>query len=104
MRTTDIRRAGSTTQPAVRGFVALTALTLVLTTLATMFAPASGLRAVSAQAESQCQIVITGAPWHIRGNGSGNKYNLAAEGMSCFSVRAWVIKYTYKAGRPGIIS
>jgi hypothetical protein len=100
MNRPDIRHALFTKHSAVRGFVALAAPIVVLSALATTFAPVSSLRAATAQAASQCKIVITGAPWHIRGNGSGDKYILAAEGMSCFSVRARVIRYTHEAGAP----
>jgi hypothetical protein len=48
---------------------------------------------------SNCTIVISGAPWHIRvHNLSGNKYTLKARNVSCSSVRAQVAAYTHRPG------
>jgi len=42
--------------------------------------------------------VIQGAHWSVREPGgriSGNKYTVTARGVSCSSVRAWVVKFTH---------
>ena len=59
--------------------------------------------AVAAQAISKCSIVVSGTPWHIRAGGtvSGDKYTIAAHGMSCATARPWVLKFT-KQTNPGI--
>jgi hypothetical protein len=81
-------RSPSTKHAAVRGFVAPAALIFVVFALTTVLGPVAVSRAATAQAaELQCKIVVKGAHWHIRGSGSGNKYTIYAEGMSCFAVR-----------------
>jgi hypothetical protein len=48
---------------------------------------------------STCKIVITATSWRIRAAGgtlSGNKYTLAAQGISCSAARTWVTKFTHQ--------
>ena len=49
---------------------------------------------------SDCKIVITGAPWHIRGRVtlSGDRYTLKARDVSCAAVRARVVAFTHQKG------
>ena len=54
---------------------------------------------LAAAARSDCTIVISGAPWHIRVHGlSGNRYTLTARNVSCSSVRAQVAAFTHRPG------
>lgn len=46
-------------------------------------------------ASSLCKHVITGAPWRNAGR-SGNTYMLVAVNVSCSSVRARVVAFTYR--------
>jgi hypothetical protein len=54
----------------------------------------------AAKALSDCTLVISGAPWHIRGrvNRSGNTYTLKGRDVSCVSVRARVVAFTHQNG------
>jgi hypothetical protein len=54
----------------------------------------AGSQAATTNSPSHCKIVITAAPWHIHGSRSGNRYTIAAKGMSCSSARGWVVKFT----------
>jgi hypothetical protein len=72
---------------------------LLLVVLALILVPGSGSQAAAAPAPSKCQIMVTGAPWRIRGNGSGTKYLVTAKGMPCSSARAWVVKFTHRRSR-----
>ena len=74
-------------------------LTSVLVAVATALVLVAGSTAAAATPVSKCKIVITGAPWHIHGSGSGSNYTLAATGMSCSSVRARVVKFTHQTSR-----
>jgi hypothetical protein len=58
-------------------------------------------RANTAAALSTCTIVITATPWRIRAAGgslTGNRYTLAAKGISCTAARTWVTKFTHQQG------
>jgi hypothetical protein len=77
-----------------------------VTSAAVLGAPA--LTLVPAQAAgpaSSCNIVIPGAQWSIRapaGLTSGNRYTVAARGMTCSAARPWVVKFTHeKTEGPG---
>jgi hypothetical protein len=54
----------------------------------------------AAKALSDCTIVISGAPWRIRGRAtrSGNTYTLKGRDLSCASVRAQVVAFTHQSG------
>jgi hypothetical protein len=53
----------------------------------------------TAAATTNCTIVITGAPWHVRvHNLSGDKYTLKGRDISCSSVRAQVAALTHRPG------
>lgn len=54
-------------------------------------------RAATTVALSSCKIVITATPWRIRAAGgslAGNRYTLAARGISCSAARTWATKFT----------
>jgi hypothetical protein len=76
-----------------------TALVFAVTTVQARLTRSAGSKATTA-AMSKCTIVISGAPWRIRAGGtlSGDKYTLAAENMSCSSVRSWVAAVTLRRG------
>ena len=40
----------------------------------------------------KCKTVITGTHWSIKGAGSGNRYVLGTEGMSCAAAKPWALK------------
>ena len=52
----------------------------------------------AATALSNCTLVISGAPWHIRGrtNLSGTTYTLKGRDISCASVRDQVVAFTHR--------
>jgi len=60
---------------------------------------ATGSQAATAHAApAKCHIVVTGAHWSIPAPGgriSGDKYTVAAVGMSCASARPWAVKFTH---------
>jgi hypothetical protein len=58
------------------------------TTCASVASAASG----SVSATSRCKLVISGTHWTIEGVGSGSRYTLAAEGMSCAAAKPWAVK------------
>ncbi len=60
----------------------------------------SGAAHSGAEAVSNCTMVISGAPWRIRGrvNRSGNTYTLKGRDISCPSVRARVVAFTHQNG------
>jgi hypothetical protein len=56
-------------------------------------------RAATTAALSTCKIIISATPWRIRaagGNLAGNRYTLAAKGISCSAARTWVTKFTHQ--------
>jgi hypothetical protein len=58
-----------------------------------------GSQAPTTAALSTCKIVITGTPWRIRatsGSLAGNKYTIAAKGISCSAARTWVTTFTHQ--------
>jgi hypothetical protein len=62
---------------------------------ATLVAVVVAQAAVSAPAAPRCTIGVTAAHWNIRGPaGSGNRYKIVAEGMSCAVAQPWVLKFT----------
>lgn len=74
-----------------------TALVFAVTTVQARPTSSAGSQEATAAAVSSCKIVITGAPWHVHGpDRSGDKYTLAAEGMSCASARARVVALTHQ--------
>jgi hypothetical protein len=80
-----------------------TALVFAVATVQARPAYTAGSRGATATAPSKCKIVIVGAGWRIRahvagGSSAGNKYTLAAEGMSCSSARSWASKFTHLQG------
>lgn len=90
-------RSNPLTHPARRSRSPRTALafsTALLTALAATLLSVAGSNAAGATGPSRCKIVIVGAPWHIRGSGSGHNYTIAAEGMPCASARRSVVRFT----------
>lgn len=57
----------------------------------------SSFASPSARAETNCKIVISGAPWKVIGR-SGSSYTLAARNMPCATARAWVATITHQTG------
>lgn len=76
-----------------------TALVFAVTTVQAQPTRSASSKAATA-AMSKCSIVISGAAWRIRAAGtlSGDKYTLAAENMSCSSMRTWVAAVTHRHG------
>jgi hypothetical protein len=58
----------------------------------------SSLASVSARAETNCKIVITGAPWKVVLH-SGSGYTLAARDISCAKARPWVARITQQTSK-----
>jgi hypothetical protein len=93
-----------TTSTGIKATVTLTLVCAAAFAFATTSAQARPTRSAGSKAAtaamSKCTIVINGAPWRIRAGGtlSGDKYTLAAENMSCSSVRAWVAAVTHRRG------
>lgn len=74
----------------------LTATCTAIAVLAALVAAVTVRAAVAIPAASRCGIVVTAAHWSIRGGaGSGNRYTVKAEGMSCAVARPWVLKFTH---------
>jgi hypothetical protein len=90
----------------MRGSAALalacsTALVLAVTTAQARPTQTAGSQAATAAAVSSCLIVVSGAPWRVRtagGSLAGNRYTIAARGVSCSSVRTWVARFTTQQG------
>ena len=79
--------------------LALACTTALVFAVATVQAQPARTAGSQSAAPSNCTIVISGAPWHIRVHGlSGNKYTLKARDVSCSSVRAQVAAFTHRAG------
>jgi hypothetical protein len=74
-----------------------TSMSLLVVAIGSMAAP--GSQAATARAAStKCHIIVTGAHWSIPAPGgriTGDKYKVAAVGMSCTSARPWAIKFTH---------
>jgi hypothetical protein len=61
----------------------------------------SSLASASGGAETNCKIVVAGAPWKVAAH-SGSSYTLAARGMPCATARPWAVKFTHQtAGATG---
>ncbi len=58
-------------------------------------AAASSLASASTAADTNCRIVIAGAPWKVASH-SGSTYTLAARGMPCATARPWAAKLTHQ--------
>jgi hypothetical protein len=77
----------------------LTATCTAIAVLAGLVTAVTVRAAVAIPAASRCGIVVTAAHWTIRGRaGSGNRYTVKAEGMSCAVARPWVLKFTHLTG------
>jgi hypothetical protein len=85
--------------PARLRKVAAAGKSVAILLAATTFVAATDSQAATARAGSaKCHIVVTGAHWSIQAPGgriSGNKYTVAAVGMSCASARPWAVKFTH---------
>lgn len=96
MTRTTATRTKATVALAIAGTTAL-----VFTVATVQARPTNAVGAQSAaKALSDCTIVISGAPWHIRGQvtRSGNKYTLKGRNVACASVRARVAAFTHQNG------
>ncbi len=83
---------------AALALVCSTALVLAVTSVQARPTHNAAPRATTA-ALSTCKIVISATPWRIRaagGNLAGNRYTLAAKGISCSAARTWVTKFTHQ--------
>jgi hypothetical protein len=91
----NLSRGGSTRLR--RAAAAGASMSILLATITSI--AATGSQAATARAASaRCHIVVTGAHWSIPAPGgriSGDKYTVAAVGMSCASARPWAIKFTH---------
>jgi hypothetical protein len=92
------RGRGHTTPTRVSQRLVLLAIIALASTL---FAASGALASTSGRAETNCKIVVAGAPWKIATR-SGSNYTLAARGMSCATARPWAVKFTHQtAGATG---
>jgi hypothetical protein len=76
-----------------------TALVFAVTNVQAQPTHNAAARTATAAALSTCKIVITATPWRIRAAGgslTGNRYTLAAKGISCSAARTWVTKFTHQ--------
>jgi hypothetical protein len=76
-----------------------TALVFAVTSVQARTTHNATARAATTAALSTCKIVITATPWRIReagGSLAGNRYTLAAKGISCSAARTWVTKFTHQ--------
>jgi hypothetical protein len=95
-----------TIKSSMRGSAALalacsTALVVAVTTVQARPTQTADSKAATAATVSSCLIVVSGAPWRIRtagGSLAGNRYTIAARGMSCASAHTWVTRFTNQQG------
>ena len=84
---------------ATLALVCSTALVFAVTSVQARPTRNAAPRAATTAALSTCKIVINATPWRIRaagGNLAGNRYTLAAKGISCSAARTWVTKFTHQ--------
>jgi hypothetical protein len=90
-------RTGDGRVPATRTRLSQRVVLLAIIALASVtFGPTSSLASASSRADSNCKIVVAGAPWKVAAH-SGSNYTLAARGMSCAVARPWAMKFTHQA-------
>jgi len=89
--------------PATRSQPSRRVVLLAIIALASMSLGAtSSLASASGRVDTNCKIVVAGAPWKILPSRSGSTYTLAARGMSCATARPWVVTFTHQtAGATG---
>jgi hypothetical protein len=58
----------------------------------------SSLSATAARSDTNCRVVVSGAPWKVLGSRSGTSYTLVARGMPCALARPWAVKFTHQTG------
>jgi hypothetical protein len=81
----------------VRTHLKATATLAVVCVTALVFAVATVQARPTQTGVSTCTMVITASPWRIRAAGgslTGNRYTIAARGISCSSARTWVTRFT----------
>jgi hypothetical protein len=86
---------------ATLAFICATALIFAVATAQARPTHTHGSRAANGAGETNCTLVISGAPWRIRaasGTLAGDKYTLTARNMSCNSLRSSVAKFTHQQG------
>jgi hypothetical protein len=74
----------------------------LLTTLTIGLSAAAGALAVAtpAQASPAC-VAVSGAPWQLKGHGSGTRYTIEIHGLPCSLAVTWVPKLTRQRGGVG---
>jgi hypothetical protein len=97
---TAARRATSSKERSMIGFrsrqACSVAVAVVLVT--TCIGVTSSFASASARAETNCKIVIAGAPWKVVSH-SGSSYTLAARDMPCATARPWVARITHQTSK-----
>ena len=79
----------------------LLALLAIVALASVSLGASSSLASPSGSTDTNCKIVVTGAPWKVAAH-SGSSYTLAARGMPCATARPWAVKFTHQtAGATG---
>ena len=74
------------------------ALAVAVVLVTTCIGVTSSFASGSARAETNCKIVIAGAPWKVISR-SGSSYTLAARNIPCATARPWVAKLTHQTSK-----
>jgi hypothetical protein len=74
-------------------------LLAIIALVTTSLGATSSLASPSGRAETNCKIVVAGAPWKVATH-AGSSYTLAARGMSCAMARPWAMKLTRQTAGP----
>jgi hypothetical protein len=82
----------ATTRPQRSRRVAVLA-TIALATVS--LGAASSFASAARPADTNCKIVVTGAPWKVATH-AGSSYTLAARDMPCATARPWAMKLTHR--------
>ena len=74
----------------------------LLTTLTIGLSATAGALAIAtpAQASPAC-VAVSGAPWQLKGHGSGTRYAIEIHGLPCSLAVKWVPKLTQQLGGVG---
>ena len=95
MKSTPTRK-GTTHLPLARnGTLALCLLTTVLVGLS---ATSESLATAAPSQTRQACAIVSGAPWQLKGHGSGSSYGIEIHGLPCSLAVNWVPKLTHQRG------
>jgi hypothetical protein len=97
---TEARRATSSKERSMIGFRSrqVCSLAVAVAVVTTCVGVTSSFASVSARAETNCRIVVAGAPWKVVSR-SGSSYTLVARDMPCAKARPWVVKITQQTSK-----